>query len=43
LALGLARPGGSVPLELLGVVAAVIAVAVPVLLSRWGAREPGAR
>jgi hypothetical protein len=43
LVLGLARPGGSVPLELLGVVAAVVAVAVPVLLSRSGAREPGAR
>jgi hypothetical protein len=38
LALGLARPGGSVPLELLGIVAAVAAVSVPVLLSRFGPR-----
>jgi hypothetical protein len=36
--LGLARPGGSVPLELLGVAAAVIAVTVPVVLSRSGPR-----
>jgi hypothetical protein len=34
LALGVARPGGSVPLELLGLAAAVVAVAVPVLLTR---------
>lgn len=38
LALGLGRPGGSVPLELLGLVAAVLATAVPVLLGR--ARRP---
>jgi hypothetical protein len=37
-ALGLARPGGSVPLELLGVAAAVVAVTVPVVLSRSGSR-----
>ena len=43
LVLGLARPGGSVPLELLGVAAAVVAVLVPVLLSRFGPREPDAR
>jgi hypothetical protein len=35
-ALALARPGGSVPLELLGLAAAVLAVAVPVGLSRVG-------
>jgi hypothetical protein len=34
LALGLARPGGSEPLELLGLAAAVVAITVPVLLSR---------
>jgi hypothetical protein len=33
-ALGLARPGGSVPLELLGLAAAMAAITVPVLLSR---------
>jgi hypothetical protein len=38
LALGLARPGGSVPLEVLGLVAAVVAVTVPELLSRAGPR-----
>ncbi len=38
IALGIARPGGSVPLELLGLVAAVVAIAVPVLLSRAGPR-----
>jgi hypothetical protein len=38
LVLGLARPGGSVPLELLGVAAAVVAITVPVVLSRPGAR-----
>ena len=38
LALGLARPGGSVPLELLGVAAALVAITVPVVLSRPGAR-----
>jgi hypothetical protein len=43
LVLGLARPGGSVPLELLGLAAAVVAVLVPVLLSRFGPRQPGAR
>jgi hypothetical protein len=36
--LGLARPGASVPLELLGVAAAVVAVTVPVVLSRSGPR-----
>lgn len=43
LALGVARPGGSVPLEILGLGAAVLAVAVPVLLSRLtlGAPEEG--
>jgi hypothetical protein len=34
LALAVARPGGSVPLELLGLAAAVTAAAVPVLLGR---------
>jgi len=34
LALGLGRPAGSVPLELLGLAAAVLAAAVPVLLGR---------
>jgi hypothetical protein len=43
LALLLARPAGSSSLELLGVVAVVIAVAVPVLLSRPGPREPDGR
>jgi hypothetical protein len=38
LTLGLARPGGSVPLEVLGLVAAVVAVTIPVLLSRAGPR-----
>ena len=42
LALLLARPAGSSSLELLGIVAVVIAVVVPVLLSR-GPREPDAR
>ncbi|HEY6748509.1 MAG TPA: hypothetical protein VI357_22675 [Mycobacteriales bacterium] len=37
-ALGIARPGGSVPLELLGLAAAVAAISVPVLLSRTGGR-----
>jgi len=32
-----------VPLELLGLAAAVVAVLVPVLLSRFGPRQPGAR
>jgi hypothetical protein len=40
-ALGIARPGGSVPLELLGLAAAVAAVTVPVLLSRAGPGEDG--
>ena len=43
LALGLARPGGSVPLELLGLAAAVAAITVPVLLSRSTPREPDPR
>jgi hypothetical protein len=43
LALLLARPPGSSPLELLAVLAVVVAVIVPVLLSRSGPREPGAR
>jgi hypothetical protein len=34
IALGIARPGGSAPLEVLGLAAAVVAIAVPVLLSR---------
>ena len=34
LALAVARPGGSVPLELVGLAAAVLAAAVPVLLAR---------
>ena len=38
-----ARPGRLVPLELLGVVAVVVAVVVPVLLSRPGPRESGGR
>jgi hypothetical protein len=38
LALGIARPGGSAPLELLGLAAAVAAITVPVLLSRSGGR-----
>jgi hypothetical protein len=38
LALGMTRPAGSVPLELLGLAAAVVAVTVPVLLSRAGSR-----
>ena len=38
LALAVARPGGSVPLELLGLAAAVLAAAVPVLLGRGGPR-----
>jgi hypothetical protein len=42
-ALLLAHPAGSSSLEVLGVVAVVIAVVVPVLLSRSGPREPGAR
>lgn len=33
-ALGFARPGGSAPLEVLGLAAAVAAITVPVLLSR---------
>lgn len=37
-ALAVARPGGSVPLELLGLAAAVVAVAVPVVLSRTDLR-----
>ena len=40
LALALARPRGSVPLELLGLLAAVIAVAVPVLLARVRGSTP---
>ena len=43
LALLLAHPAGSSSLEVLGVVAVVVAVIVPVLLSRPGPREPGAR
>jgi hypothetical protein len=43
LALGAARPGGSVPLEVLGVVAALVAIAVPVLLSRSFADRGGSR
>jgi hypothetical protein len=43
LALLLVRPAGSSSLELLGIVAVVIAVVVPVLLSRSGPREPDAR
>jgi hypothetical protein len=43
LALRLARPAGSSSLELLGIVAVVIAVTVPVLLSRSGPREPDLR
>ncbi|HEV7657255.1 MAG TPA: hypothetical protein VGP36_21345 [Mycobacteriales bacterium] len=39
LALALGKPGGSVPLELIGVVAVVAAIAVPVVLSRAGARS----
>jgi hypothetical protein len=42
LALLAARPAGSSSLELLAVVAVVVAVVVPVLLSRSGPREPGA-
>ena len=42
-ALLLARPAGSSSLELIGVVAVVIAVVVPVLLSRSTPREPDAR
>ena len=42
-ALLLAHPAGSSSLELLGVVAVVVAVVVPVLLSRPGPREPGGR
>jgi hypothetical protein len=42
-ALLLARPAGSSSLELLGVVAVVVAVVVPVLLSRPRSREPGGR
>jgi hypothetical protein len=38
LALGVTRPGGSVPLELLGLVAAVAAITVPVVLSRVAPR-----
>jgi hypothetical protein len=38
LALALARPAGSSSLELLGIVAVVVAVTVPVLLSRSGPR-----
>jgi hypothetical protein len=38
LALGVTRPGGSVPLELLGLIAAVAAITVPVVLSRVGPR-----
>jgi hypothetical protein len=38
LALGMTRPAASMPLELLGLVAAVVAVTVPVLLSRAGNR-----
>jgi hypothetical protein len=38
-ALGIARPGGSVPLEVLGLAAAVAAIAVPVVLSRVGGRR----
>ncbi|HST63598.1 MAG TPA: hypothetical protein VLM05_00290 [Mycobacteriales bacterium] len=34
IALGITRPGGSTPLELLGLAAAVAAITVPVLLSR---------
>jgi hypothetical protein len=34
LAFGIARPGGSTPLEVLGLAAAVAAITVPVLLSR---------
>jgi hypothetical protein len=36
IAIGIARPGGSVPLEVLGLAAAVVAITVPVLLSRSG-------
>jgi hypothetical protein len=43
LALLLAHLAGSSSLEILGVVAVVIAVLVPVLLSRSGAREPDVR
>jgi hypothetical protein len=39
LALLLARPAGSSSLELLGIVAVVVAVTVPVLLSRTGPRQ----
>jgi hypothetical protein len=42
-ALLLAQPAGSSSLELIGIVAVVIAVVVPVLLSRSGPREPDAR
>jgi hypothetical protein len=42
-ALLLGRPAGSSSLELIGVVAVVIAVVVPVLLSRSAPREPDAR
>jgi hypothetical protein len=44
LALAVARPGGSVPLELAGLAAAVLATAVPVLLARTraGPGRPGA-
>jgi hypothetical protein len=41
-ALLLSRPAGSSSLELLGIVAVVVAVIVPVLLSRSGPREPDA-
>ncbi|MFL6130722.1 MAG: hypothetical protein ACJ73E_16870 [Mycobacteriales bacterium] len=39
LALGLARPGGSVPLELAGLTGAVVATAVLVLLGRGGGQR----
>jgi hypothetical protein len=42
-ALLFAHPAGSSSLELLGVVAVVVAVVVPVLLSRPGPRESGGR
>jgi hypothetical protein len=43
LALLTTRPAGSSSLELLGVLAVVVAVVVPVLLSRSGPRQPGAQ
>lgn len=43
LALGVARPGGSVPLELAGLAAAVLAAAVPVVLAQARGSRPDRR